>query len=160
VSTASVSSANTGVSMDHTTAPSRHTTSADTYGRNTNPADNAIAEYELPPPPPAPAPHNCDMPPIHMCGAAQSSSSHPSHLDKVVDKSLSGLNTRLPHSSGKVINKESIRGQYTEFKTSTDRTKSDILQCALQDLATVYHLLQGADQHKLCSPDNHPDRHV
>jgi hypothetical protein len=89
----------------------------------------------------------------------------------VDDESLSGLYTHLSHSgkvinkelssgqyshSGKEINEESICGQYTESQTgahSSVRSTSDILQCTLQDLATVYHLLQGADQHNLWSKD-------
>jgi hypothetical protein len=146
--------------------------------RHTSPAQNTIpvrapnnycgqykliTEYELPPPPPASPP----------------ASTYPSHHDKVVDEepssgqythsgkeineeSISGLYAEShdkvvdeePSSgqythSGKEINEESISGLYAESQTSahsSDISTSDIL-------ATVYKLLQGADQNNLCSKD-------
>ena len=120
--------------------------------RHTSPAQNTIpvrapnnycgqykliTEYELPPPPPASPP----------------ASTYPSHHDKVVDEEPSS--GQYTHS-GKEINEESISGLYAESQTSahsSDRSNSDILQRTLLDLATVYKLLQGADQNNLCSKD-------
>ena len=58
--------------------------------------------------------------------------------------------------SGQMINEEPCLEQYTGYQTSRHspaRPPSEILKCALQELGIVYHRLQGADQHNLCSKD-------
>ena len=93
-----------------------------------------LTDYELPPPPPVPT--------------------NSSHQDKVVDDEyLSGMYTDSL-SSGQMINEEPFLEQYTGYQTgghSPVRPPSDILKCALQELGIVYHKLQAADQHNLCS---------
>ena len=61
-------------------------------------------------------------------------------------------NEYLP--SGQMINEEPCLEQYTGYQTGGDspvKPPSDILKCALQEIGIVYHKLQEADQHNLCS---------
>ena len=76
--------------------------------------------------------------------------------DKVADDEyLSGMSTDSLFSD-QMIHKEHCPEQYTGYQTglhSPVRPSSEILKCALQELGTVYHKLQEADLHNLCSTD-------